>query len=203
MRRRSMMSSNIAWEWTPDKGLSDITIIASTGETPNYQLLQDALRLYGPNNAQAKWTGVGLPDNLDLEDFTVEVYYKNLTRQTEGSIAIIAATNGAGPTSGYFGYASYYVRATNYSGIPIVTTLRGTTTTTVEQSGIPQLSGVVKVHLDRNTPLLNASYPGGYTLSSTPGTATAASSRIAAVETNRTTYYADITRIVIRRGDTT
>lgn len=198
-----VVDARLVWEWTPDKGMDGITMVASTGETPNYQLLSDAMRLYGPNDSAVKWTGIALTDYLGLTDATVEVYYKNLYRNADSAIGVMACTHGIGASSGYLGYATYYANRSDSE--PVSTLLRGSSTTKIDRASPLINSGVVKCHINMDTPILNASYPGGYTLTDTPNQSSVAITplRVASVEAGKQNVYADITRIAVMKGDTT
>jgi hypothetical protein len=203
-RRRALIGaqSDILWEWNPSKGTSNINFTASSGETPLYEMMDDCVRLYRPSASEIKWTGIATKENLGFVDFTVEVYYKSLARKANGAVSVLAVTNGGGASSGLFGNASYIVNKTSASTTS-VNALRGTTIKRVDLNDSIVGTGVVKCHINRSTSVLKGGYPVSTALTDTPNTAELTGKRICAVETNRKTYYADITRIVIRKGDTT
>lgn len=203
-RRRALIGaqSDILWEWNPSKGTSNINFTASSGQTPLYEMMDDCVRLYGPNASEIKWTGIATKENLGSSDFTVEVYYKSLKRWSAGGIGIIAATNGGGASTGLLGYAAYQANKTSESATSSKS-LRGANTQKISLNDSVVGTGVVKCHLNRSTSVLRGSYPVSTALTDTPNTAEITGKRICAVETNRQTQYADITRIVVRKGDTT
>lgn len=196
-RRRALMmaqgDSNILWEWTPEKGLSNIGFAASSGETPSYELLSDCLRLKAPNPNDIKQTRLTIPNPPTVSgNVEIEVRIKNFP---------INGYNGRTVAVYLCGYS--FTQKTIYcllQGSPDQSykkaRIAGTQTNEVSYTG-NQTEFVLRLEVNTDTGNAIAYFPNGSSL--TTSFSTASSSKTAVSIEGTSNAYFDITKIVIRR----
>lgn len=182
-RRRALMGrpeDKILFEWVPADGMDTITI---GGTNPNYQLMDDAIRIY----TQLSWASTRIRPVSIVSwdgDFTVEVEYKNLTGNKIGCYAMSRSISKLNVKAG----------VSKESGKFVVTG-----DSTKNQSITVPMSGKIVLQIDR-TAGTGTGILGN--VSKTVGIPVELNSTIGFVfiDGNNTTDYVDITHIKVSKG---
>lgn len=195
-RRRALMGqkdSNVLWEWTPEKGLSNIGFTASGGDTPSYELLSDCLRLKAPNPNSIHQTRLTIP-NPPATTGTVEIeaHIKNFPINGYNSK----------PVSIYLCAYSFlqkatYCRLQGDLSVSLKKSFIGGAQKTEEQYTGNETSFVLKLRIDASANTATAYFPNGHTMTTTNGDAITSKTAIS-IEGHANAYF-DVTKIVIRR----
>ena len=192
-RRRAMMENDVLWEWVPSKGLSNITLTASTGYTPNYELLSDCIRLKGPHATEYKQTNIVISDPPIMPDrFWIEVSIKNFP--VNGVDTTNVGVYLRGNIVGNIIYANIYgARKDGEKTLKI----RGANTVDQNWTSMPT-EFKFKMLIDKNNNTATAFYPNGVTLTEAFGDS-GYNPWIVSCE-SRSNGFFDVTKIVIRRA---
>ncbi len=193
-RRRALMENDVQWEWVPSKGLSNITLTASSGYTPNYELRSDCIRLYGPHATDLKYTSIVLTNPPRIPNKVwFEVTVKNFPGT--GSTNSVASCYLRGNLSGYIIYCG--VKGSPSESNRNVS-IRGATTIAQSISTIPS-EFTMKLLVDTKNNSATAYLPGNIVLTDSLGSS-GYYPWIVSFEA-RSANYVDVTKIVIRRAN--
>lgn len=193
-RRRVLMGqkdSNILWEWTPEKGLSNIGFTASSGETPSYELMSDCLRLKAPNPDAIKQTRLTIPNPPTVSgNVEIEAHIKNFPLKHNKSVSIYLCAYS-------FAQKATYCRLQGGPNANYKRAFIGGAQTLEEVYTGNETTFVLRLRIDTITNTATAYFPNGHTMTETNGGTTTSKTAIS-IEGYANTYF-DITKIVIRR----
>ena len=192
-RRRALMENDVLWEWVPSKGLSNITVTASSGYTPSYELRSDCIRLKGPHATDLKQTNIVItnPPRIPSKVW-FEVSVKNFP--STGSTNSAAACYLRGNLAGNIIY-SYVCGAPSENSRNVL--IRGANLNRQSISTIPT-EFTQKLLVDTPNNIATAYLPGNIVLTDSLGAANYYPC-IVSFEA-RSANYVDVTKIVIRRA---
>lgn len=187
------MENDVLWEWVPSKGLSNITLTASSGYTPSYELRSDCIRLKGPHATDLKQTSIVItnPPRIPSKVW-FEVTVKNFP--SRGSTNSAASVYLRGNLSGNIIYSGITGAPFENSG---TVRIKGANTIQQNISTIPS-EFATKLLVDTKNNSATAYLPGYIVLTDSLGAA-GYNPWIVSFEA-RSANYVDVTKIVIRRA---
>jgi hypothetical protein len=195
-RRRALMGqkdSNILWEWTPEKGLSNIGFTASSGETPSYVLRSDCIRLKTPNQTSVKQTRLTIPNPPIVSGKAeIEVHIKNfpINGYNGTAVAVYLCGYSFAQKTIYCMFQGSGYQAHKFAKIG------GTQAHEIQYTG-NETEFTLRLSVDMDTNSATAYLPNGQTLLAT-FSETSSSKTAVSIEGKSNAYF-DITKIVIRR----
>ncbi len=194
-RRRALMGQkgDILWEWTPAQGLSNITLTASIGYSPSYELFPDCIRLKGPHATDLKQTNIVMSNPPTVpEKFWVEASIKNfpINGTPSNSVGVYLRGNIVG--SVIYGKITG-AEASTYRDVII----RGANTITQKWTSMPT-EFEFKMLVDKSNNSATAYFPNGVILTEALG-GDGYNPWIVSIESRAAGYF-DVTRLAIRRA---